>query len=157
MNNTLSVNEKLVLCYPDGFHEMDENEKGALQFFGGDGKCIKDPERHILITIGVKTLGAISSLLINAEEAAKKAESSVRKPMEQFGYIRGGFITKDIGGEKAEGFCYEYKSQGINMSGETFCVKQGKTLYYFNIYFRSDLKDESEKIIYEIISSVRFL
>ena len=49
------IYDQIELTCPDGFHEMTEDEKNALDFWGGsDGVCLSDPQRHMTISIGIK-------------------------------------------------------------------------------------------------------
>ena len=57
-----------------------------MQFYGDSpGKCLSDPERHILISIGRKTISGFSALLVSTKDAAKRMEASIRKPMQAYG------------------------------------------------------------------------
>ena len=110
---------------------MDESEQGGMQFYGGSpGKCLSDPKRHILISIGSKSIGGITVLLVSAKDAAKRAEASIHKPMQAYGYRLNGFAAKAVGNKQAEGFGYEYEAQGVGMYGESYVVKLDRTLYY---------------------------
>ena len=40
------------------------------------------------------------------------------------------------------------------MSGETIVMKDGRTLYYFNEYYRTELKEASAETWEEILASV---
>lgn len=158
MMNTAVFGDKLTLSYPDGFHVMDRAEKNSLQFFGGStGECLSDPERHILISIGWKAIGGLSALLITAKDAAKKMETSIRKPMQNYGYRLNEFAAKSIGGEQAEGFSYEYESQGTHMYGESYAVKQARTFYYLNFYARKELLEESQNVWNMILSFAKWV
>ena len=142
--NSVIFGDKLTLLYPDGFHIMGSTEKGNMQFFGdSEGECLSDPERHMLISVGKKSIGSISALLLSANDEAKKTEKIIRKPMSSYGYQLDGFTSRKIGAEKAEGFCYNYESQGIGMYGESYVVKYDRTFYYLNLYARRELKSEN--------------
>lgn len=157
MMNQVILGDKLTLSYPDGFHVMDSAEKSSMQFFGGStGECLSDPERHILIYIGWKPIGSMSSLLINAKDASKKMEASIRKPLQNYGYHLDGFAAKDVRGEQAEGFRYEYGSQGIDMYGESYAIKHERKLYYLNFYARRELLEESLDVWSMILSSAKW-
>ena len=50
-----SLEDKLFLEYPEGFHELDEDERKSLTFLEeGPCLCLSDPGKHILISIGWK-------------------------------------------------------------------------------------------------------
>lgn len=157
MANLIELDDKLTLSFPESFHVMDESEQGGMRFYGGSrGQCLSDPERHILISVGRKSIGGISALLVSAKDAAKRMEASIRKPMQAYGYRLNSFLAKDVGGKQAEGFGYEYEAQGIGMYGESFVVKQDRTLYYLNLYARQERKAESMEVWSAILSSARW-
>ena len=157
MTNMFVFDDKLTLPCPDGFHVMDETEQSGIRFFGDSpGRCLSDPERHILISVGRKTLGGLSTLLINAKDAAKRMEASIRKPMLEYGYRLNGFAAKSVGSERAEGFSYEYESQGTGMYGESYVVKRDKALYYLNLYARKEQRPDSLEVWTTILSSAKW-
>ena len=58
MKNYVTLNNTLQVFYPDGFHVMDEAERSKLKSLGGGPvECLSDPERHILISTGWKSVG----------------------------------------------------------------------------------------------------
>jgi hypothetical protein len=154
MNQQVTLNQILSLSYPEGFHIMTEAEKGSLNVLeAGPGEVLYDPARHIMISIGWKVLGKVPAMLLSAKDAIKVTESQISGPMQAYGYQMHGFFSKKIGSEKAEGFSYSYKAQGIEMHGESYVVKYKKTFYYLQLYVREELKDESLALWEEILSS----
>ena len=154
MEKTIRLNDKLTLTFPEGFHVMDDEEKKTLRFLeNGPGEALADPEHHIIVTIGWKSVGGLASLLLKARDAAKASENNVRKAMESLGYQSEGFGTRQAGPLKAENFGYTYEAQGTGMYGETCCVKQGRTFYYFNCYIREAARQEGLKIWEGILAS----
>ena len=144
MKNYVTLNNTLQVFYPDGFHVMDEAERSKLKSLGGGPvECLSDPERHILISTGWKSLGMLTGMLFGAKDAAESAEAQVRKAMKGNGYRSNGFFTKEVGGEEARGYCYEYEAEGMVMYGETCVVKRGKELYFLHFYTRVAMKDEN--------------
>ena len=67
--NTIILNHELKAVIPGGFHEMDEAERGKLNFIqDGPGGGISDPERHILISVGWKPFGGLSAMLLGIKD-----------------------------------------------------------------------------------------
>ena len=158
MDNRLITGETLSLGYPDGFHIMTGEELSKMNVYGGGtGEGLSDPDRHILITVGYKHAGALTGLLANAKDAAGSMEGRLKKLMQPYGYKKGGFCTKTVGNESAEGFSYEYEAQGIGMYGESYVIKRGKTFWYLHFYARTELKAESLKVWYDILSSAEWI
>ena len=151
MKNYVTLNNTLQVFYPDGFHVMDEAERSKLKSLGGGPvECLSDPERHILIS---KSVGRLVGMLFGAKDAAKSAEAQVRKAMKGNGYRSNGFFTKEVGGEEARGYCYEYEAEGMVMYGETCVVKHGKELYFLHFYTRTAVKEENLEMWNEMLAA----
>ena len=157
MANTLVLNEKLTLAYPDGFRVLNEEELKQLTFLEkGPGYVIRDDDKHILISVAWKVEGLLESMFLSAHDLAKKNEENVQKAMKGFGYRAPDFPVRNIAGEDTEGFCYEYTAQDIDMYGESYTIKKDKVLYYLHFYTRSALKEENLKIWEEMLSSAQW-
>ena len=153
----MTLNDRLTLSWPDGFHVMNEEERKKLTFYGdGPSEVISDPDRHIIVSVGWKPLGGFAGLLLGARDIAKDMEKKLSRPMQAYGWRSGGACTKTVGGEKAEGFSYEYETQGIGMYGESYAVKHGKALYYLHFYARKALQSESLKVWDAILDSAKW-
>lgn len=154
----LTLNHALILTCPDGFHEMDGEERSKLNFLEeGEGVCLSDPERHIIVTVGWKRTGGIVSFLLNDKDLAKNMEARLRKPMRPYGYKLEGFAAQQVGGREAQGVRYRYQVGDVGMYGESLVLKSGRTLYYFHFYAREALKAESVPIWRELLDQLRWL
>ena len=121
------LNNELKVAVPDGFHVMDKAELAKFNAYKElPDWSINDPERHIIISVSWKKSG-FGALMLSSKEVAKKMESVLQKPMAAFGYKLQGFGSKKIGGAAADGFRYTYTAQDIDMVGESYSVKKGKT------------------------------
>ncbi len=153
--NQLTVNDVLTLHYQDGFHVMSAEEKRQLTALGeGPAEALKDPDRHVIITLGWKKVSRLISTLFSADDAADAIRKSLRKPMAAFGYHGERELSRTIAGEHAGGIGYEYKTQGIAMYGESYVIKLRNYYYYFHIYTRAEYKDENLQLWNEILDSV---
>ena len=153
MSQSVTLNDRLKLTFPEGFQVMDKAKREKLHFLEeGPGQALSDPDRHIIVTVSWKK-SAFSALLLSAADAARSMESKIRKPMQAYGYRSGGFASRTVGGEKAEGFSYAYDAGGAGMVGESLVLKHGKVFYYLHIYAREALKDESMEVWNGILSS----
>ena len=142
------LNEEYVMTYPEGFHVMDEEERGKLNLLVEDGEWIGlfDPERAILVSLGWKKAPGLALKLLSNKDLAKDMEKRIRKPMQSLGYVKEGFAEKNIAGEKAWGFSYTYKTQGPDMYAQSYVFKHEKTIYYFHFYSQDILKYENVKV-----------
>ncbi len=152
----LLLNKTFTLPVYDGFHVMDEAERKEMTFLEeGPCVCLSDPAKHMIVTIGWKEIGGLASLLVNVKEIAAKAELAVSKAMAGFGYRSEGFLAREIAGRSAEGFGYAYEAEETAMIGQTYAAKAGKTVYYFNLYARESLKEESLRVWEDLLDSVK--
>ena len=103
MDNRLIAGNILTLDCPDGFHIMTGEEFSKLNVYGGEnGEGMSDPDRHIIVTVGYKPVGALTGLIVSAKDAAKGMEARLKKPMQAYGYKLIGFCSKTVGNENAE-------------------------------------------------------
>lgn len=154
---TMAVNHELRFSCPEGFHEMNAEEKSALSFYGGgEYECFSDPERHMMISIGWETVKGLAALG-GAESAAKTAEKKIARSMQPFGYHLVKTEDTLLDGEAAKGFCYEYEAQGTAMAAQSFACKRNKTMYYLHVYYRKELQEESASVWKEIFDSMRWI
>ena len=135
---------------------MNAEEKRQLPSLGeGPAEALKDPDRHVIITIGWKKVPCMISALFSANDAANAIRKSLRKPMAAFGYHSEQDLRRTIAGENAGGLSYEYVAQGIAMYGESYVIKHGNYYFYFHIYTRTEYKDSNLQVWNEILESVR--
>ncbi len=151
----IELDGRIGLTLPDGFHVMQEDEKRKLRLVAeGEYAAFADPARHITATVGWRDIGLVSALLVSSSVAAQSAQKQIAAAMREYRYELSGFLQRDIRGRKAGGFRYTYEAGGSGMSGETFALKYGKRMYYFNVYYRTVLASESRKTWEEILDSV---
>lgn len=138
------LNNEWKMTCPDGFVRLDENERRSLHFIAeGAGECLSDPERHMLVTLGWKKVSGLAVLLLSGRDLARQMEKRISAPMQPFGYRLDKWCERQLDGGLAVGFRYRYRAQETDMMGESYVLKSGKTLYYFHLYARAALEEES--------------
>ena len=151
----VTLNKELTFTFPDGFHIMDAQEKSSLNFAAeGEGFCLSDPDRHVIITTAWQRLGMVSSMLLTAKDVAKTNEAQYSDAMMQNNYKRLSRTEREIAGFKVNGYNYEYIAGGTSMYGESVVIKSGKTMYYLHFYSRADLKEPNISCWEGILSSL---
>ena len=152
---TVVFNDELKIGDPEGFHIMDEEEMKEMGVLdNGPVLCLKDSERHIIISVGLKKVGGFASFVLNQKDIAKKMEGYIGKAQEKYGYRFCDFITRNVGDHPADGFCYNYKAEGIDMYAEALTWKKSKKIFYFYLYAREELRNKSIQTWEEILASV---
>ncbi len=158
MSGEILCNDKLRFAYPEGFYEMTEEELSSLNVLEeGPGSVITDPQRHIIASFGWKPMGGISFLIVNTKDVFNGMRKQILEPMTAYGVRDGGAITRQLDGEAAEGFCYEYTAGETPMYAESYVIKHKKVLYYLHFYARAALKEESLACWNEILASAKWL
>ena len=151
------LNDELELYLPEGFHELSAEEAGRLEFTEpGAGSVFSDPDRHILVSIGWKKIGALAGVLLSEKDLSKRMEKSLGDSMASFGYRAIAGLNKTLDGDTAEGIRYRYVTQGTEMEGESLVLKHKKTLYYFHFYTRTAMVAENQPVWEQILGSVRW-
>lgn len=155
--NEITLNDRLKLIYPEGFRPLSEEERGRLRMLEeGPGLSLSDPQRHMLVSLGWTRLNPLSRLF-KADELAKNMESRVSRAMSPYGYRRESFGSRSVGGREAAGFRYSYTAESVPMYGESYALKDGRTLYYFHLYARQELKEESLPLWEQLLEEARWL
>lgn len=152
------INNDMIISYNDGFDRMDEKEMSQLTFYEtSPGLCIKDPDRHIIMTFAYKKTGAfVAFLASNPKEVARSMAKKLGKIMAPDSFQLDDERTFDFDGYQGGGFKYHYQAQGIDMSGQSYVIKKEKTYYYIHAYYRTELTTESEAVITQTLASIRW-
>lgn len=137
----ITVNNECRIEIPQGFRVLAEEERNKMSFAkDGEGVCLHDEQRHVLISIGYKKAG-LASLLVKPKDVVKTFEKNIAKAMKPFGYKLEDFKERQVGDKCFEGFRYSYSTQGIDMAGESLIGKNNKTFYYMHVYVRANMPD----------------
>lgn len=140
----LTIHDRFRLTCPEGFRLMTEKERQKLHMAGaGDTLCLTGEESHMLVSIGWKEVSAFASLLLRLIRPVQSVEANISRSMAPYGYRRETTLTRQIGGQAAEGFRYTYTAGDTPMVGETYVLREGKSLTFFHVYLRAALREES--------------
>lgn len=152
------LNEELTLAFPEGFETMAPEKEASLKMVGerGKGEAVEDTERHIVASCAFKEVGTLSALLLNSKDLVKSAAKKILEAMKDFGCESEGFFTENVGGKKMEGVRYHYTAQDTAMTAETLVMKKGKVFYYLHFYYRTELREDSRKVIAEILKTAKW-
>lgn len=151
----ISIEHRLYMDCPEGFHELTEEERKGMNFTpGGKVLCISDPVRHIVITAAWTQLSGLSAWLLGRREIAWNMARQIEKNMKPFSYKWLDDVKRTIDGQVARGIDYEYVAKDINMTAESLVVMVGENLYYFHMYARMVRREESLEIFKEILDTV---
>ena len=150
----MQLNQELEILIPEGFRVLSDEERAQMNFLvDGEGVCLKDEEKHMLISIGWKKVNGFSALLLSAKDIAGDMEKRFRKALETYDYDLEGFLERNVGDRKAEGLRYTYQSQQKDMASESFALKRGETFYYFHVYLRQEEREERLPLWEEFLAS----
>ncbi len=155
---TAALNQKYLLSYTDDFYVLDENELKQLNILNdAPGVCLRDAQRHIMITAAWKQIGGFAAMMLNEKDLTKNAEEAIRKANKPYQYHFDGLCQMNAAGKKADGFRYGYHVQDTDMTGICCNVKDGKTIYYFYLYVRKENEEEGVRVFSEILETMKTL
>ena len=153
---TVILNDSLRFSFPDGFRKMSEEElKQVCTYKSGPGVCLRDDDRHIIVSLGHRRAGLLAALL-NGKDLIKSAQSRIAGVMKPFGYRLTGYQDRVLAGKTAPSFQYTYTAQGVRMVGECCALKMNKTLYYLHCYVRQSCLEEGSQTWKEILETASF-
>ena len=140
--NELNIGKRFRLLCPEGFREMSEQERGALNMMGqGDTLCLTNEEGHMVVSMGWKDVNAVSAFLLRIIRPVTSVEASVNQAMAPYGYRKETGLTRQIGGQDAQGFRFTYTA-GVPMVGESYVIREGRSLTFFHVYVRAAQRSE---------------
>ncbi len=154
-SKTMTFHEEIVLPIPEGARVLDDAEMAALQkIAAGEGVCLRDDERHILISVGRKPVGMLTAALVDLPGLEKRLEQAIAAPMAAYGYRYDAPQTAAVGGQKAMGFSYRYTAEGTPMYGESYVLKNKKVIWYLHLYVREETREESLAVWRTFLSQI---
>ena len=149
--NSISVNSEVLINYPDSFELMDNEQiKMAFRDDNPDRWAAWDRENHVIITVGWKKYGFLTSLLADVKNIVVNNEALVEQQYEGRNFKLKGYNDRKIGGHKASGYRFEYDFEDVHQYGQIYLVKNGQTIYAIGCYAR----DEHEKEFGELLDGI---
>lgn len=149
---TMTINNELSLCYPDGFHEMDADE--MKRFFATSlyRRGIYDGDRHILISVAWTKPGPLN-YLTDGKTILLRAESGMRSGL--LNYRQTERFTAEIAGKKACGvrFSFTASDADVGQTGVMTVFRAGNKFYAVTFVAREEGFAESEAIYRGIAES----
>lgn len=150
--NSMTINNELKLSYPDGFHEMDQEE--MQRFFSASlyRRGIYDEDRHILISVAWTKPGPVN-FLTDAKTILLRAELGMKRGLQD--YIRMKEAQDEIAGKKARCISFTFTAQEseIAQGGEMAVFRAGNKFYAVTFVAREEGFDESLTVYREILKS----
>ena len=139
----LTIGKRFALTCPEGFRPLTGEEKDRLHMPESDDSLgLIWEEGRTVVSLGWKEVNAFAGLLLRILSPVTSTEASVNQAMAGYGYKRETRLSREIGGQQAEGFRYTYTAGDSPMVGETYVVRQGRSLVFFHGYIRGDRRDE---------------
>lgn len=149
----ITINDELCLCYPQGFHELDEKETQRFFTTSQNRKSIYDENRHILISIAWTKPGFLN-YLTDAKTILYRAESGTKRGLPD--YRRTDLSQSRIGGKKAQLVRYEFTAldSEVEQCGEMAVFRAGNKFYALTFVARKDGIRENRAVYDEIVQSI---
>jgi hypothetical protein len=81
------LNDQLHLNLPEGFRVLREEERKAMATIDEPPAwCVRNEERHLVISAYWRKIGMLPALLINEKDIIRNVEQTIAKTMSQYGY-----------------------------------------------------------------------
>ena len=152
----ITLNEQVTLTFPDGFRKLTDDEQRQMRAIqSGPGVCLKNEEKHIILSLGYRRTGFFDTLL-NGKDLIKSAQGRIAGVMRPFGYRLTEYKPRNVGGRDASCFQYAYTAQNTEMMGECCAVKEGKTVYYLHFYVRAAFQEEGFRLWQDILAKAQW-
>ena len=151
----VKVIDGLLIGCPEGFRVLGKEEMKEMEFIAsGPGIVMRNPERRMIVSVGVQKLNGFSALMLNQKELAKNMEKRIADSMQFNNYQLRTMIERKAGNDVADGVSYEYTAKETEMYAESLEVKKGKNVTYYHMYSRACKKEENLAVWEEILGSV---
>ena len=139
--NELIINDRFRLLCPEGIRIMTDEEREKRDLPADrDTLCLTNEAGSMIVSIGSKTVGAVANLILYLIRPVVSMEASVNQAMSGYGYRKETMLSRQIGGCPAQGFRFAY-SAGGPMVGESYVLREGRSLTFFHVYLREDQRD----------------
>ncbi len=153
MKTSLDSN-KITLDAPEGFAPITEEELAKMGVnTKSEGMYLRNTDIHMMVSVIWKKVPLLLSwvpLMQVTNNTARQIQS--KNP----GVKNVNFIEKQVGGEKAYGFRYDYIAQDIPHKAEYVLIKRNKKFYSFLCNIREENFDTCYSIFDEMLRSVKF-
>ena len=151
----INLNNTLHLTFPEGFRKLNEEEMKQMRTVQqGPGVCLRNDDRHIIVSLGYRKAGLLDALLNG--DLIKSAQNRISGAMRACQYHLTGYQSCRVGDKTAQSFQYTYTAQNTDMVGECCALQVGKTIYYLHFYVRKPFEDDGLRLWKEILESAAF-
>ncbi len=141
----LKIGGRFKLVCPDGFRLTTAEEQDRLHRMSDEGEtlCLVNEEGHMIVSIGWKEVNAFAGLVLRLIRPVSSVEANVNRAMAPYGYRKETDLSREIGGRPGQGFRYTYVADDTPMVGETYVIREDRTLTFFHVYYRAAMRDGS--------------
>ena len=152
----LTINERFTLVCPEGFRTLTKKEYERLDTMA-DSECLflTHDDSRIVVSMGWKDIGAVASFLLRLISPVKSVEASVNRSMSSYGYRLEEMLTRQIGGQPVQGFRYTYTAGGTPMVGESYVIRQDRSLTFFHGYMPQELRESALALWHGLLDAVQ--
>ena len=149
------LNDQLELSCPEGFRRLNEEEIKKFNFANEAPGCVlQNEECHLIVSLAWRKVNFLLSRLISVKELSGRMADYIANADKDYGHKRGENFDVRVAGEKAAGFEYSYTVEDTAMDARVIITRHRGFFYYMYFYFRSANRQESLKLIDEIVNSM---
>ena len=123
----------------------------------GDSLYLTLEESRLIVSMGWKEVNALAGILLHVIPPVASMEAAVNQSMAGYGFRRETRLTRQIAGQKAEGFRYTYTAGDNFMVGESYVIRSGRSLTFFHVYLPDELREQGLARWNELLDAVQSL
>lgn len=152
----LTIGKGFTLTCPEGFRPVTREEKDRFHMpEGGDSLGLIWEEGRTVVSVAWKQVNALAGLLLHLLSPVTSMEASIAQGMAGYGFQKETGLSRQIGGQKAEGFRYTYTAGDNPMVGESYVVRQGRSLTFFHLYLPQELREQGLARWKELLDAIQ--
>ena len=154
MINTI-INKELNICYPEDFNVLNEEELMEVYMNKDTNRwAARNTDRHVMIAVLWESSGLLQKAFADLKAVARKNEQLMSKGLRAYEYKCNGFISEEVCGQTAHGYCYEYVNKGISQHARTLLFRTRANIYGITCYTRGPMNEETAALFSEVLASI---
>ena len=149
------VNSEIKLNYPDHYEVL--NEEQLRELYNNDDSnrwAVRNTEEHVTISVLWQGYNKLLAALADLKSTAKRNEQLMSAGLRGYSYKCNGFISEEVCGQTAQGYCYEYEIEGISQHARTLLFKAGRNIYGITCYTRGPMSESAAELFSQVLASV---
>lgn len=149
------INNEIKLSYPEHYDVLSGDEMRELYKNDDTNRwVVRNKDEHVTIAVLWQSYNRIVAALADLKSTAVRNEQLMSNGLRAYNYKCDEFISEEVCGQKAQGYCYEYEIDGIIQHAKTLLFKAGKNIYGITCYTRGPMSEYAANLFGEVLASI---